>query len=98
MKERLVSIITDVATELNQELKNLIRVELGENAPLYGREGSLDSLGLVNLVIAVEQAIEDELGVTVTLADEKALSQKSSPFRTIGSLAQYAESLIPGRI
>ena len=98
MKERLVSIITDVATELNQELKNLIRVELGEDAPLYGREGSLDSLGLVNLVIAVEQAIEDELGVTVTLADEKALSQKSSPFRTIGSLAQYAESLIPGRI
>ena len=43
----------------------------------------------MNLIVAVEQAVEDELGVRVTLADEKAMSQRSSPFRTVGTLAAY---------
>ena len=47
----------------------------------------LDSMGLVTLVVGVEQAIEDELGVSVSLADARALSQRNSPYRTVGSLA-----------
>ena len=39
--------------------------------------------------MAVEQAVEDELGASVTLADEKAMSQSTSPFRTVGTLAAY---------
>jgi hypothetical protein len=44
----------------------------------------------------VEQAIQDQYGIAVTLADEKALSQKNSPFKTIGTLADYAGNLIGG--
>jgi acyl carrier protein len=64
------------------------------DTPLFGRDGLLDSMGLVTLVVAVEQAIEDELGVSVSLADARALSQKASPYRTVGALADYADSLI----
>ena len=70
--------------------------ELGSETPLFGREGVLDSLGLVALVVAVEQAIEDEYGVSVSLADERALSEGKSPFRTVGALADYAGRLIDG--
>jgi acyl carrier protein len=70
--------------------------ELDRQTPLFGRQGMLDSLGLVALVVAVEQAIQDEYGVNVNLADERALSQRHSPFRTIGALADYAERLIDG--
>jgi len=66
--------------------------------PLFGREGFLDSLGLVTLMVAVEQAIEDELGVSVSLADERALSQRTSPYRTVGTLADYADSLIQAAV
>ena len=56
---------------------------------LYGQEGELDSLGLVNFIVAAEQEFDETFGVPVTLADERALSQRESPFRTIQSLAEY---------
>lgn len=94
MKERLQQIIIAVAGELNESLDSKIPVDLGEKAPLYGRDGALTSLGLVSFIVAVEQAMEEELGLSITLADEKAFSLTKSPFRTIGTLAEYATSLI----
>ena len=38
---------------------------------LFGEAGLLDSMGLVSLIVAVEQAIGDECGASVALADEK---------------------------
>jgi D-alanine--poly(phosphoribitol) ligase subunit 2 len=94
MKERLLQIITTVAGELNGNLESKIPLERGEQAPLYGPEGALTSLDLVSLIVGVEQAIEEEFGANITLADDKAFSLMKSPFRTIGTLAEYANSLI----
>lgn len=47
---------------------------------LFGSGGLFDSHGLVMLVVAIEQAVEAEYGVHITLADEKAMSQTRSPF------------------
>lgn len=60
------------------------------DTPLFGDGGVLDSLGLVELIIALEQEIESEAGVTVVLADERAFSQRQSPFATVATLAEYA--------
>lgn len=68
--------------------------DLGPDTPLLGHNGVVDSLGLVSLLVAVEQAIADELGGQITLADERAFSRKSSPFRTAGTLAAYAAELL----
>jgi acyl carrier protein len=61
---------------------------------LYGKDGALDSLGVVNLIVAVEEAVEDELGELITLADERAMSQKRSPFRSIETLVDYIAILV----
>ena len=92
--QKIVALITQVANEFNEQLEFKIDVERGRDAPLYGGDGVLDSLGLVSFVVAVEQAIESELGITLTLADEKAMSQKHSPFQTVGTLADYVENLM----
>ena len=94
MYDKIVTLIVAEANELNEQMVNKIPVTLGVNAPLYGSEGTLDSVGLVTLIVAVEQAVEDEFDATITLADEKAMSQKNSPFRTIGTLADYIVSLL----
>lgn len=60
----------------------------GETA-LFGRGALLDSLGLVSLVLELEMAVNERYEVELVLADEKAMSQKNSPFRTVGSLADY---------
>jgi acyl carrier protein len=64
--------------------------ELNSETRLYGKDGLLDSMALVSLVMSLEQEIAEKFGVEISLADDKALSQKNSPFRTIGSLVTYA--------
>ncbi len=98
MGEKILDIIISQAKELNEQLTNKISVEQGADAPLFGRGGVLDSIALVTLVVAVEQAIEDEFDTALTIADEKAMSQKVSPFRTVGSLSEYVQKLIKGEI
>ena len=61
---------------------------------LYGKNGALDSLRLVNLIVGVEQVVEDKFGSSITLADERALSQEDSPFTTVDSLAGYLALLL----
>ena len=45
-----------------------------------GPESVLDSIRLVTLIVTTEREIEEALGWQVTLADERALSMKESPF------------------
>ena len=69
-------------------------VPVSADTVLLGEGGAVDSLGLVRLVMAVEQKIEDAFGVPVSLTDEKAMSQRNSPFRSVGALAEYAAQLL----
>lgn len=67
---------------------------LGSDTKLFGPEGILDSMGIISLVVAFEQALEDRVGRPVALADERAVSQSSGPYRTVQSLAEYASSVL----
>lgn len=68
--------------------------EIDENTSLFGEDGLLDSMGLVNLTADVEQQVNDDLGLAIVIADDRAMSQKNSPFRTVGALADYVMQLI----
>jgi acyl carrier protein len=67
---------------------------LDENTRIFGKDGSFDSLQLVNLLIEVEQRINERYGTIISIADDRAMSQERSPFRKIGSLADYVGMLI----
>lgn len=69
-------------------------VSIEEGTRLYGPEGLLDSLRLVSLVLDLEQEINDRLDTAITIADSRAMSQQRSPFRTVGSLADYIVGLL----
>ena len=64
------------------------------DAVLLGEGGVVDSMGLVRLVLMVEQRVQDDFGVAVSLTDEKALSQRNSPFRNLGTLADYVTACL----
>jgi acyl carrier protein len=79
------------------ESLNEVFIQAGTPAPgaltddtvLVGAEAVLDSLGVVQLIVEVEQRVEQNHGISVTLANDKAMSQRNSPFRTIGVLADH---------
>ena len=91
--------MADVSRAVLEAIAEFNQAE-GTNVPvaadtvLMGEGGALDSLGLVRLVMAVEQKLEDAFGVPVSLTDEKAMSQRNSPFRSVAALTEYAASLL----
>jgi len=61
---------------------------------LFGQNGQMDSLELVNFIVDLEALISERCGRDITLADEKALSRSRSPFRTAAALAEYVDGLL----
>ena len=94
MKEKIEKIIYEVLDGINSENEEVPGIEMSLDTELYGGNSSLDSLGLVNLIVAIEQNIEDAYDLEITLANERAMSQKRSPFKTVESLVGYIEILL----
>lgn len=63
--------------------------KLDASTTLLGRQSVLDSLGLVTLLVDLEQQIEEKYNIAITLADDRAMSQESSPFKTVQTLSGY---------
>ncbi len=80
--------------EVNEQLPPDRQIAKDKSTPLFGEDGMLDSLGLVNLIVSAEQKIQEQFDIAITIADEKAMSMKNSPFRTFESLADYIVVLI----
>jgi len=79
---------------LNHDLPVGEKLEKSMDSILFGESGQLGSLELVKLVVAVEEKIEDQFGILVSLADERAMSEESSPLSTVGTLASYIDTLL----
>jgi acyl carrier protein len=79
---------------VNLARKPELRLATTPDAPLFGEGSPLDSLGLVSLLIDIEEALQD-LGFQVTLSDARAMSQTKSPFRSVPALVAYIEGLTP---
>jgi acyl carrier protein len=62
---------------------------IGEGTVLVGADAVLDSLGVVQLIVEVEQRVEQGHDISVTLANDKAMSARNSPFRTVGVLTDH---------
>jgi acyl carrier protein len=61
--------------------------------PLLGRGAAMDSIGLVNLVFSIEERLRGDLGISIEIASERAMSQTKSPFRTVATLVEFVSSL-----
>jgi len=93
MKTQIISLIQQSADGVSEQLIMEMQ-EKGEDTILFGPQGLLDSLGLVNLIVSLESAIDDEFGIAIVLADERAMSQARNPFRTVGTLVDYTLMLV----
>ena len=89
-----LQLIFDTIDEMNLDLEPSEKIEKKEDTVIFGIDSALDSIGLVNFIIIIEQKIEEETGRFITIADERAMSMENSPFKTVGTLKEYIELLI----
>lgn len=93
-KQSILRLIFTTIDEINETLPDDRQLEKSGETQLLGRQGKLDSLGLVSFIILLEQHIAEEFKKPITIADDKAISRTKSPFRTVESLADYVLELL----
>ena len=92
--EKIIAAVYRAVDWVNDELPPDRRIIKAPETRLLGPQSVLDSIHLVSLIVTTEREIEEAFGVALTLADERALSMKTSPFRSIQSLADYITLLM----
>ena len=95
-KEQVVQAVYGAIDEVNQLLAKELQLEKSPETVVVGRGGKLDSLGIVNLIVATEARFAEEFGVTLNLADKMAMPGDKSPLETVGALTDYIGSLLNG--
>lgn len=85
--------VTNLIIKIAKKIKNSNNID--ENSYLFGsNEALFDSIGLIEFLVELEYALYDELGKNISLADEKAMSQTTSPFISVKILSRYICKLL----
>src|SRR5262249_12093306 len=84
-REQLLTLLYSAIDSLNKELSGSTRLEKSPRTILYGEGGVLESLDLVRLVVLFERKVTAAIGRAVSITDDRALSQRRSPFRSVSS-------------
>ena len=89
METKVENVINCAIDRLNELLPTGESLSKEKTTTLLGRGGRLDSTGFVNLLVALEEELEKQLGVTATLVDEVMMNQEG-----LGTIAELHELLL----
>ena len=91
----IADLILDTLRTTNQWRAADQQLEVSRDAPIFGPPSPLDSLGLVALLIDLEEQLQAR-GYALTFNDAAAMSEQRSPFRNVPSLVDYIERHLAG--
>jgi len=93
-RDKILKSIYDAVDEVNEQLPEGQTLEKSPDTVLLGESGKLESIDLVNILVATEENVEEAFGVPVSITDERAVSEKNSPFKTIDTLCSFISNLL----
>lgn len=92
-RQDIEDVVLHALTLANQTRTADHQLAIAATAPIFGSDSTLDSLGLVALLIDVEDLLR-ERGCDITIGDERAMSQRRSPFRDVATLVDYIDGVL----
>ena len=81
----IMSILKEFIEENNIELIGKLNTE----TRLIGSSCFLDSMDLVSYIVELEEGISDKFSLDIELANDSAMSSRSSPFVNVSTLSDY---------
>ncbi len=95
-RKRVRETVVGVLEAMNASAPEGEQLPIGETGNLDG----LDSLGLVELVFRLQNAVVDEYGVAVAVAGEQVLNagQSQSPFRSVERIVEHLVRLLDNEL
>jgi acyl carrier protein len=88
-QHRIESLIADVLQRMNAFLPSAEQIPSTPDTVLIGDGGHLDSLGIANFIISVEESVEQELGRELPLSDQDLTEIFGPSSVTVRSFAAY---------
>jgi acyl carrier protein len=96
-REDITDIVFAAMRNSNRARPADAQLDVSTDALLFASGSPLDSLGLVTLLMDVEDLVAERGGRLITLSDERAMSRKQSPFRDVPSLVDHIEEILAQR-
>ena len=93
-RDKILKSIYNAVDEVNEQLPEGQSLEKSPSTVLLGESGKLESIDLVNILVATEENIEEAFGIPISITDERAVSETNSPFTTIESLCGFISNLL----
>ena len=87
-REAVTQIVLEALQNANRGRPDDDQLDTSAEAVLFGDGSSLDSMDLVSLIIDVEEMLADA-SCHVALSDERAMSMRHSPFRSVTTLVDF---------
>jgi acyl carrier protein len=81
-------------TALNAERAEDEQIKASAATPLFGVDSEIDSLEFVSVITDVETALNVDHGLSISLADDRALTRPQSPYDSVTTLRDYILELI----
>jgi len=96
-KETITRIVYHVIDELNEQYAEENQLAKTIGTPLLDDAGSLDSVGVVNLIALVEEECEDEFGIRISLTDDLE-TEGDSALKSVGSFIDYVCRVVERKV
>lgn len=94
LSEESLGLVYAAIDEVNGQSAEGPVIEKTPDTRLLGGKSGVDSLTFVNLIVALEEQIQNSLGKSIVLVNEETMSLSDHPFRTVGTLAGYVETMV----
>ena len=94
-REQAEQAVLSALAAVNEPLPDGGRIDESFSTVLLGPAGGMDSLTLVEFVLAIEETLANEFGRNVAVAPmERIDTSETGPFRTVGSLVAHVATLL----
>ena len=93
-RDTALTVVLSSLRELLTQNGDEMPAPFDESVVLVGKEAVIDSLGVVSLIVEIEQSLETGHDISLTLANDRAMSERNSPFRSVGVLTDHILTLI----
>lgn len=96
LKDKILEVIYQSVDAVNEFLPREQKIEKKISTVLLDKSlgSSLDSMGMVNLIVALEEKIQEHIGKEISIAEELNVSEENNPFQTIDTLLASLTELL----
>lgn len=85
----ILQAIYNTVDEINRQLLDNQQLAKSTDTIIVGDGGQLDSLGVINFLVLLEEKLSQEAGISIALLDEDTIGEVDGPLRTIGRIEQF---------